>query len=245
MTSNQKHVNPKTVKRLLRISPRATSRTSPRTPPILRLDEDSLRKVFEKYSEMVDKPKIIADSLHDVFNSNPNNTISQDERKNARNILETTDIDTLNKIMLIVRTKKPINANVVYSLKEREILLLMLKHHNDTLEKLNDRLEKLNDRLENVKANFNINILNQRIKNTLDIKERVERVDTILKTIKDNLMDAKITEKNIKTLPDKTICEIQRIMEKKIQEEKNKIEKLLDKAMDLISLINKIINSNE
>jgi hypothetical protein len=66
MTSKQKqYVNPKTVERLLRITSRATTRTSPKT--ILSLDEDSLRKVFETYSEMVDKPKYIADRLAKVI----------------------------------------------------------------------------------------------------------------------------------------------------------------------------------
>ena len=83
MSSKQKHVNPITVKRLLRISPRATSRTSPRTPPILRLDEDSLRKIFDKYNE----------------------TVTPKERIMARNILKTTDKDTLSKIIRIVKCK--------------------------------------------------------------------------------------------------------------------------------------------
>jgi hypothetical protein len=235
MSSKQKHVNPITVKRLLRISPRATSRTSPRTPPILRLDEDSLRKVFEKYSEMVDKPKNIADELLQVFKSNPNDKISPIERNRARNILETTDLDTLYKIWRIVETVEPRNAKVVYSLKEREIDLLLLKHHNDTL-------EKLNYKVENVKAVFNI--LKMRIKfkkiNTLEIKERVEEIDTILETIKETLMNAKITEKYIKALPD-NIYKRQIFMEKNIKEKEEEIEKLLDRAMSLINIINKRI----
>jgi hypothetical protein len=244
MASNQNHVNPITVKRLLRISPRATtiispratSRTSPRTPPILRLDEDSLRKVFEKYSEMVDKPKFIADRLHQIFKSNPDDTISPRERKMARNILETIDLDTLYKIWRIVETVEPRNAKVVFSLKEGKIHLLLLKHHNDTL-------EKLNYKVENVKAVFNI--LNMRINfkkiNTLEIKEKVEEIDTILETIKETLMKAKITEKYIKTLPD-NMCERQRIMEKNIKEKEKEVEELLDRAMNLINFINNFIN---
>jgi hypothetical protein len=234
MASNQKHVNPITVKRLLRISPRATTRTSPRTPPILRLDEDSLRKVFEKYSEMVDKQ--IAQKLREVFKSkNPYDTILPNQRKMARNILETTDLDTLYKIWSIVEKVEPRNANVVYSLKEREIYLLMLKHHNETL-------EKLNYKLKDVKAIFNI--LNLRINfkeiDTLEIKERVERVDTILKKIKETLMNAKITKKYIKALPD-NIYDRQIFMEKNIKEKEEEIEELLDRAMKLINIINKMI----
>ena len=57
MTSKQKYVNPKTVELLLRIATsRATTRTSPKT--ILSLDEDSLLKVVETYSKMVNKAKI-------------------------------------------------------------------------------------------------------------------------------------------------------------------------------------------
>jgi hypothetical protein len=244
-------VNPITVKRLLRISPRATSRTSPRattltspratsrtsprTPPILRLDEDSLRKVFEKYSEMVDKPKFIAEKLLEAFKSNPDDTISPRERKMARNILETTDLDTLYKIWHIVETVEPRNEKVVYSLNERRLHLLLLKHHNDTL-------ENLNYKVENVKAVFNI--LKMRIKlkkiNTLEIKERVEEIDTILETIKENLMNAKITEEYI-NLPN-NIDESLRKMEQNIKEKEKEFEKLLDEAMNLISLINKIIN---
>uniref|UniRef100_A0A6C0LP92 Uncharacterized protein n=1 Tax=viral metagenome TaxID=1070528 RepID=A0A6C0LP92_9ZZZZ len=232
MASNQTHVNPITVKRLLRISPRATTRTSPRTPPILRLDEDSLRKVFEKYSEMVDKPKIIADKLLQVFKSNPYDTISPIERKRARNILETTDLDTLYKIWSIVETVEPRNANVVYSLKEREIFLLLLKNHNDTL-------ETLNDKVENVKAKFKSDKKMLKFEDE-EITDRVKRVDTILEKINNNLMNTKITEKYIKTLPD-NISESQRIMEKNIKEKVKEIEKLLDEAMNLISLINQII----
>ena len=254
MASNQKHVNPITVKRLLRISPRATSRTSPRattltspratsrtsprTPPILRLDEDSLRKVFEKYSEMVDKPKFIAEKLLEAFKSNPDDTISPRERKMARNILETTDLDTLYKIWHIVETVEPRNEKVVYSLNERRLHLLLLKHHNDTL-------ENLNYKVENVKAVFNI--LKMRIKlkkiNTLEIKERVEEIDTILETIKETLMNAKITEKYIKTLP-YNMCERQRIMEKNIKEKEKEVEELLDIANNLINFINKTLNYN-
>ena len=84
MASNPKPVNPKTVERLLGITyrptprtttrptPRATARPTPRatartpsraTAPILRLNGDILRKIAETYSEMVNKPKEIAEKL--------------------------------------------------------------------------------------------------------------------------------------------------------------------------------------
>jgi hypothetical protein len=56
-------VNPKTLARLLHItelSPVKSRTTARTTPPILRLDEDSLNKILEKYIEIVDKPDITA-----------------------------------------------------------------------------------------------------------------------------------------------------------------------------------------
>lgn len=61
--SNRKPVNPKTLARLLHItelSPVKARTTARTTPPILRLDEDSLHKILEKYIEIVDKPDITA-----------------------------------------------------------------------------------------------------------------------------------------------------------------------------------------
>ena len=47
-----------------RPTPRATARPTPRaTAPILRLNGDILRKIAETYSEMVNKPKEIAEKL--------------------------------------------------------------------------------------------------------------------------------------------------------------------------------------
>ena len=61
--SNRNPVNPKTLARLLHItelSPVKSRTTARTTPPILRLDEDSLNKILEKYIEIVDKPDITA-----------------------------------------------------------------------------------------------------------------------------------------------------------------------------------------
>jgi hypothetical protein len=231
MASNQNHVNPITVKRLLRISPSEMSRTSPRTPPILRLDEDSLRKIFDKYYEMVDKPKFIADRLLEVFKSNPNGTVSPNERKMARNILETTDIKTLDKIMLIIENVKPRNDNVVFSLKERVFDLASFDYYKE-------RLKTLKIKVEKVEAPFNIAKLSMRIQRVNVDIESERTLETIFKTIKEILMKTTITEKYIQTLPYDAMVR-QKIIEENINEKEKKIDELLVNAKTLIDLITK------
>ena len=193
MSSNQKHLKSP------RISPRATARTPPRNSPIF-LNEDSL-------------PKFIAENLLEVFKSNPNGTVSPNDRNRARNILKTTNIKTLERLF-----------DLAY------------------LDYYKERLRPLNNKVEGVKESFNIAKLKMKIQKVeptllVNIKEEEKRLETILVSITEILMTT-ITEKYIQTLPYDAM-----VRQKNITDKEKEIENLLKEATNLIVSINKMIRA--
>jgi hypothetical protein len=193
MSSNQKHLKSP------RISPRATS---PRNSPILSLDEDD------------SLPKFIAENLLEVFKSNPNGTVSPNDRNRTRNILKKIDIKTLERLF-----------DLAY------------------LDYYKERLRPLNIKVENVKVLFDIAKINMKIQNVdptllVKIKEEKKRLETILVSIKEILMTT-ITKKYIQTLPYDAM-----VRQKNITEKVEEIENLLKEANKLIVSIDKMIKSH-
>jgi hypothetical protein len=230
MTS--KYVNPRTVETFFRIATsKAKTRTSPKT--ILSLNEDSFSKVFETYSEMVDKPKYIADKLAEVIkNSNPDDIISKSEHEEARKILETTDIDTFKKISsiidndkLYIKHKSKISA--LLDIKYLELIVVIVQQNK--LQVLNKSVKDVKSRLTKIERD------NDDKKYDFDISMHVNPLNEILVKIKVLQKEAKniLTRKNIKTLP-LEIGARQNSIEKGIKEKETEINKLLERAKTLL-----------
>jgi len=238
MTST--HVNPRTVETIFRIatskaktrtSPKATTRTSPKT--ILSLNEDSLSKVFETYSEMVNKPKNIANQLAKLIeNSNPDDIISKNQHEKARNILETTDIDTLTEISSIIDNDKLYikhKTKITYLLSIKYMELFVVAEEKKKLQVLNDRVKKIKRDLtkiekDNANGKYDFDI-SKYLTNLKDILDEIERTQKEAKNI--------LTRKNIKTLP-LHIDTRQTIIVERINEKVEKLEKLLGRANTIL-----------
>jgi len=218
---------------------KAKTRTSPKT--ILSLNEDSLSKVFETYSEMVNKPKNIADQLAKLIeNSNPDDIISESQHEKARNILETIDIDTLTEISSIIDNDKLYiqhKRKITDLLNIKYMELFVVAEEKKKLQVLNERVEEVKSRLTkiekyNVKKKYDFDTS----KYLTDLKKKLDEIERTQKEANNIL-----TRKNIKTLP-LHIDERQTIIVESIKEKVEKLEKLLGRANTILRrLFNKIV----
>jgi|LakMenE18May11ns_1017448.scaffolds.fasta_scaffold9813432_1 hypothetical protein len=228
--------------------PKAKTRTSPKT--ILSL-KDSFSKVFETFFRTLppkaktrtspktilslneDKPKNIADQLAKLIEtSNPDDIISKSQHEKARNILETTDINTLTEISSIIDNDKLYikhKTKITDLLSIKYIELFVVAEEKKKLQILNERVKKIKRDLtkieeDNAKRKYDFNI-SKDLTNLKDILDEIERTQKEAKII--------LTRENINSLP-LHIDKRQTIIVKSINEKVEELEKLLGRANTIL-----------
>ena len=210
-----------------RPTPRATARPTPRaTAPILRLNGDILRKIAETYSEMVNKPKEIAEKLVEAT--------KKSEKSKVKNILETiTDIKRLAEIRRIISDNYDDGTE-----KLTDLILLIMSKNIELLvvKKQQEKLRVLKVKVIAFKHNLRV-LKDTGYKYNFDIREILESGYDIVRKLKIEQDKANniLTPNYIKTLPE-NIHERQNSIEKSISECESKMNELLNYGYDIIAI---------
>lgn len=253
-----RHVTIKALEKLLKIKTISPTGLPTRPPTGLptrssgsplrldKLDDDARYNILQKYSELVNKPKIIAKKLIDTiksdFDSEEDREKVNSEREKAKIILETiTDIDTINEIRVIIDNQKKQLGNKHYSIwyliQERFIELVVVEQQREKLKDLNSIVKTFESDFKIKKDKRSISRFKTRSKS--EEKNTFDNLDTIFLIIKEEQAKAKniLTRAYLKTLLNMNISDKQRMIEKTVQEVEDNVMKELVKARILLKKI--------
>jgi hypothetical protein len=208
-----------------------------------KLDDDARYNILQKYSELVNKPKIIAKKLIDTIKSDFD---SEEDREKAKIILETiTDIDTINEIRHIINKRIELGNkhNTIWRLiQERFTELVVVEKQREKLKDLNSIVKTFESDFTKIKKDKrSISRLKTRSKS--EEKKIFDNLDTIFLIIKEEQAKAKniLTRAYLKTLLNMNISDKQRMIEKTVKEVEDNVMKELVKARILLKKIKSIV----
>jgi hypothetical protein len=262
-----RHVTIKALEKLLKIKTISPTGLPTRPPTGLptrssgsplrldKLDDDARYNILQKYSELVNKPKIIAKKLIDTIKSDVDSEEDREkvnsEREKAKIILETiTDIDTINEIRVIIDNQKKQLGNKHYSIwysiwyliQERIIELVVVEQQREKLKDLNSIVKTFESYFTKIKKDKR-SISRFKTRSKSEEKNTFDNLDTIFLIIKEEQAKAKniLTRAYLKTLLNMNISDKQRMIEKTVQEVEDNVMKELVKARILLKKIKSIV----
>jgi hypothetical protein len=259
MATKNKSVSIATIEKLLKINQQLPTRLTTRLPTIshvrsptrspspLRLNdlkEDIRYKIAHEYSNLVNKPKNIAEELIKTIISDFENEKDREkvnrERDKAKTILETiADINIIDEIYRFVIENKQLISNnnvmlsILYLINVRKIELEVVEQQKQKLKDLNYIVKTLESQFTKIKKDT-------KSKSNSAANKILNDVDTIFLIIKEEQDKAKkiLTRDYLKTL-NINISDKQRMIEKTVKEVEDNVKKELDKANNLLEQIKK------